>query len=259
MWVVLVALSVLAIAILNFSSEIIPGESFDGTGSYVILGLFSFGVMLWLHPQSITYFGRPVFGWSFVVALVLMVNLIVVQIRDVDFSQVEPERWVRGIIFLIAVAIAEEIFSRGFVFGVLRKHGLTIAVIGSSLLFGLMHINSYIGNFDAWLAYWHVISATSFGIFACALMVITRSIWMPIVLHTFSNAGLLLRNAEDLQAEQDSSTSIDFWSGLIQPLPVMLTFVIPALALFWLAAGMPLHPVARRYAIKWKLIETSQK
>jgi hypothetical protein len=31
--------------------------------------------------------------------------------------------------------------------------------------------------------------------------------------------------------------------------------VIPALALFWIHAGMPLHPVLRRLAIKWKLID----
>jgi hypothetical protein len=136
---------------------------------------------------------------------------------------------------------------------------MTVAVIGSSLMFGLMHINSYIGNFDAWPAYWHIVSAASFGVFACALMVVTRSIWMPIVLHTFSNAGLLLRNSEEVQAKRDSYSSVDFWPGLVQPLPVMLTFVIPALLLFWIAAGTPLHPVVRRFAIKWKLIESGEQ
>jgi membrane protease YdiL (CAAX protease family) len=118
-----------------------------------------------------------------------------------------------------------------------------------------MHINSYIGNFDAWPAYWHVMSATSFGIFACALMVLTRSIWMPIVLHAFSNAGLLLTSAEEVQAERDSVTSVDFVTGLTHPLPAFATFVIPSLIMFWIAAGMPLHPRLQRLAIKWRLIE----
>jgi membrane protease YdiL (CAAX protease family) len=102
-------------------------------------------------------------------------------------------------------------------------------------------------------------SAASFGIFACALMVLTRSIWMPIVLHAFSNAGLLLRNAEEVQAERDSVTNVDFLQGLIHPLPAFATFVIPSLIMFWIAAGMPLHPRLRHLAIKWKLIEVNQE
>ena len=247
-----------SIVILNFAGEVVPGKGFDSTGSYMILGLFSCAVMWWLRPLTMAYFALPRFGWGFLLACALMINLIVVQIRGEDFSQVTSDKWLRGIIFLICVATAEEIFSRGIIFGVLQRHGMAVAVIGSSLMFGLMHINSYIGNFDAWPAYWHIVSATSFGVFACALMVVTRSIWMPIVLHTFSNAGLLLRNAEEVQAKRDSYSSVDFWPGLVQPLPVMLTFVIPALALFWIAAGTPIHPRLHRLGVKWKLIEVKE-
>jgi membrane protease YdiL (CAAX protease family) len=259
MWVGLIGLSLLAIVILNFSGDAVPGDRFDGTVSYFILGLFSFAVMWWLRPATFAYFALPAFGWRIVIALVFMVNLIVVQIRGEDFSGLTTEKWIRGVIFLILVAVAEEIFSRGIVFGVLLRHGLTVAVIGSSLMFGLMHINTYIGNFDAWPAYWHVMSAAFFGIFACALMVLTRSIWMSIVLHGFSNAGLLLTSAEDVQAERDSNTSVEFFTGLLHPLPAFATFVIPSLIMFWIAAGMPLHSRLRQLAIKWKLIEVNQE
>ena len=255
MWGGLVALSLLSILILNFAKEVIPGNGFDSTGSYLILGLFSFGVMWWLRTPTMAYFALPKLRWSLLLAFVFMVNFIVVQIRNEDFSGIESSKWVRGVIFLIAVAVAEEIFSRGIVFGVLQRHGLTVAVIGSSLMFGLMHINSYIGNFDAWPAYWHVVSAASFGVFACALMLVTGSIWMPIVLHTFANAGLLLRNAEDVQASRDAVTSVELLPGLLHSLPAALTLIIPSLVLFWLAADMPLKPTLNRLAIKWKLIE----
>ena len=259
MWVGLIGLSILSILILNFAGEVVPGESFDGTGGYVILGLFAGGVMWWLRPPTVAYLSRPVFGWSFVVALALMVNLIVVQIRGEDFSQVAPDKWIRGIIFLICVATAEEIFSRGVVFGVLQRHGMTVAVIGSSLMFGLMHINSYIGDFDAWPAYWHIVSAASFGIFACALMVVTRSIWMPIILHTFTNIGLLFSNVEEVTKVRSTPISVEFWTGIVQPAPVVATFLIPALILFWINADTPLHPVLHRLAIKWKLVELQNK
>ena len=259
MWVGLIALSVLSIVILNYASDVVPGKDFDSTAIFLILGFFSFGVMWWLRPPTMTYFALPKLRWSLLLALVFMVNFIVVQIRNEDFSGIESNKWVRGVIFLIAVAIAEEIFSRGIVFGVLQRHGLTVAVIGSSLMFGLMHINSYVGNFDAWPAYWHVVSAASFGVFACALMVVTGSIWMPIVLHTFANAGLLLRSADDVQASRDAVTSVDLLPGLLQPLPAALTLLIPSLVLFWLAAGMPLKPSLHRLAIKWKLVEPQGK
>jgi len=260
MWVGLIGLSLLSIVILNFSGDFVPGNTFDGTVAYLILALFSIGVMLLLRPTTITYFSLPSFGWKLVIAFVFMINLIVVQIRGEDFSQVASDKWLRGIIFLILVATAEEIFSRGFVFGVLLRHGLVVAVIGSSLIFGLMHINGYIGEyFDPWRAYWHIASATAFGIFACALMVVTRSIWMPIILHTLSNAGLLFNNLEEEIAVRSKPISVDFWDGFTYPLMPVATFVIPALILFWINAGTPLHPVLHRLAIKWKLLEVQEK
>lgn len=255
MWLGLIALSVLSILILNFSGDIFPGVRFDGTFSYLILGIFSFAVFRWLHPPSFVFLSLPKFGWPLILPLIFMANLIIVQIRGEDFSQVPTDKWVRGIIFLILVGFAEEIFSRGIIFGVLLRYGLTTAVIGSSLMFGLMHLNSYIGSFNAWLAYWHIVTAASFGVFACALMVVTRSIWMPIILHTFSNAGLLLRTVEEVENKRAADIDINLWQGLIQPIPASLTFVIPSLALFWLAAGMPLSPMARKFAIKLKLVE----
>ncbi len=81
MWVGLAVLSVLAILLLNFSSEVIPGKSFDSTGSFIILGLFAFTMLRLLCVPTIEYFGKPVFGWKFMAAMVFTVNLIIVQIR----------------------------------------------------------------------------------------------------------------------------------------------------------------------------------
>ena len=229
MWVGLIGLSLLSIMILNFSGDAVPGDRFDGTVSYLILGLFSFAVMWWLRPATFAYFALPAFGWRFVIAFIFMVNLIVVQIRGEDFSGLTTEKWIRGVIFLILVAVAEEIFSRGVIFGVLLRHGLVVAVTGSSLIFGVMHLNGYIGEyFDPWRAYWHVVSATAFGVFACALLVVTRSIWMPIILHTLSNTGLLFRDLEEAIEVRSKPVSVDFWSGITYPLAPFATFVIPA-------------------------------
>lgn len=256
MWLGLVALSLVAILLLNFASEVVPGKSFDSTGSFMILGLFAFVAMRWLRVSTNQYFGKPALGWKFMVAMILMINAIVVQIRGESFSELDLEGWIRGALFLSAVAFAEEIFSRGVIFGVSLQKGLFVAVTGSSLIFGLMHLNGYIGEyFDPWRAYWHVVSATAFGVFACALMVVTRSIWMPIILHTFSNTGLLFRDIDEVIEIRSKPISVDLWSGLTYPLPAFATFVIPSLALFWINAGTPLHPALLRLAIKWKLFD----
>jgi membrane protease YdiL (CAAX protease family) len=259
MWVVLIGLSVLSVLILNFTGDFIPGDRFDGTVGYAALGIFSCVVMWWLRVPTMKYWAKPEISWKLALAFIFMVNFIVVQLRGEDFSQVPSDKWVRGIIFLILVGFAEEVFSRGIVFGVLLKYGMFAAVVGSSVMFGLMHLNSYIGSFNAWLAYWHIVSAASFGVFACALMVATKSMWMPIVLHAFSNAGLLLQTVEEVKTERATDININLWQGLMHPLPAALTFLIPSLLLFWLAAGFPLHPVVRKFAIKWKLIEVNQE
>ena len=260
MWLGLIALSLLSILILNFASEVVPGKDFDSTGSFLILGLFAFVVMRSLRVPTNSYWAKPVFGLKFLVALAFTVNLIVVQIRGEAFSELDTNGWIRGVIFLSAIAFAEEIFSRGVIFGVLLRHGLVVAVTGSSLIFGVMHLNGYIGQyFDPWRAYWHVVSAIAFGVFACALMLVTRSIWMPIILHTFSNAGLLFRDIDEVLQVRSKPVSVDFWSGLTYPLPAFATFVIPALILLWINAGTPLHPAVRGLAIKWKLIEPDKQ
>lgn len=255
----LIALSMVSILILNFTGDFVPGDRFDGTVGYAVLGVFSCVVMWWLRVPTLKYWAKPEISWKLPLAFIFMVNFIVVQLRGEDFSQVPSDKWVRGIIFLILVGFAEEVFSRGIIFGVLLKYGLFTAVVGSSMMFGLMHLNSHIGSFNAWLAYWHIVSAAGFGVFACALMVATKSIWMPIVLHAISNAGLLLQSVEKVTQKRASDIDIGLWQGLIQPLPGLLTYLVPSLALFWLAAGMPLHPVARKFAIKWKLIEPAQQ
>ena len=254
MWVSLVGLSIVAIVVLNYADRVVPGDGFDGTGSYAILGLISFAFMRFLRVSTLQYLARPVIDWRFAVAMVMCAYLAVVQLKGEPFHGLEISQWIRGILFLLAVGATEEILSRGLVFGVLRNRGVVIAVLGSSTMFGLMHINVYIGEWDAWAAYFHVMSALSFGVFACALMLVTRSLWVPIIFHALSDAGLLFE-APPTKAEEAYRVSIEFWRGIIYPFPSFLTFVVPALILFWIYAGTPVPYWFTRLAIKWKLVE----
>jgi len=254
MWIVLIVMSVLGVLVLNSASAIVPGKRFDSTGSYIIVGILFFALMRFLRVPTMRYFSKPAWGWRYVVAMVLCANLTYVQLRGEPFHTMRISQWLSGITFLLVDGFTEEVLSRGVIFGVLQRRGLPIAVIGSSLMFGLMHLNVYIGNWDPWQAYWHVMSAASFGVFACALLVVTKSMWVPIIFHSLSDAGLLFETPPTKE-EETYRVSIDFWQGATHPLSVFLTFVIPALILFWIHAGTPVPHWFMRYAIKFGLVD----
>ena len=80
---------------------------------------------------------------------------------------------------LLAVIIAplmEEIVFRGLIFQRLAiRHGLTTAIVTSSLIFGLLHFESFLG-------------AGVFGVFMCLLFYHTKNLWVPVVVHVINNA-----------------------------------------------------------------------
>ena len=85
MWVVLIVMSVLGIQILDSAGAIVPGERFDGTASYLVVGVLFFALMRFLRVPTLHYFAKPVLGWPFVVAVLLCGNLVVVQLRGEPF------------------------------------------------------------------------------------------------------------------------------------------------------------------------------
>lgn len=85
-----------------------------------------------------------------------------------------------GVLLFISTAIVpafcEEFLFRGVICNSLRPYGKTIAVIGSAVLFGLMHQN--VGQ---------LFYTTVAGLVLALIYVETRSIWAPILLHLFNN------------------------------------------------------------------------
>lgn len=59
---------------------------------------------------------------------------------------------IAGIISILLIGFGEEMVSRVFVFGALQRFGTTFAVLVSSAMFGLMHINVYLPEWNGWYA-----------------------------------------------------------------------------------------------------------
>ena len=182
-----------------------------------------------------------------------------------DDNEMKPWKVaIPGIVFLLSIGFGEEMVSRGFVYGVLKRRSNKAAIFISSLFFGLMHLNLYTGNdWDPWLAYWHVASAFCFGFFMCALLIATECFWVPVIAHALFDWSIVFDKTPPVRKDIPP-ISFPFWEGLVFPFADLLfTFLPGALIFFFMKrrriwAPRWLKKVALRIAIAWKLVDESK-
>jgi len=87
------------------------------------------------------------------------------------------------LVLTVAVAFDEEIWFRGIVLAVLRSGGTRVAIVGSSVMFGVLHLANLAGGEDPSSAILQLLFAVVFGVVAAELVVITASLWPVIVWH----------------------------------------------------------------------------
>ena len=113
-------------------------------------------------------------------------------------------------LLLVYAPVVEELVFRGFLlqrWG--AKWGLRWGLIASSVLFGVLHINNPVG-------------LTLFGFVMGLLYLRSRSLWIPIICHSFNNLAAVgidrLSNwvsSESTEAVTVSSLQESWWTGLI--------------------------------------------
>jgi hypothetical protein len=117
-----------------------------------------------------------------------------------------------------------------------------------------MHINRYWGSdWDPWLAYWHVVETFGFAVFACALMILTRSIWLVVIFHGLIDWSIVF----DEYVPPDPNEVAwepSMWDGLTSPLFNLGIFLFLAWLLFKIEKGT-VPKWVKRLALKWKLVE----
>jgi membrane protease YdiL (CAAX protease family) len=118
---------------------------------------------------------------------------------------------------LIGTGLLEEVLFRGLVFKILlkkmrhSKKGIINACLISSAFFGIVHIfNLFAGN-NVLSVVETIISAFAFGMFCSAVFLRTRTLWIPILLHGFTNLSHQIFNAisSPVALYQDSLISAD--------------------------------------------------
>lgn len=225
----------------------------SGIISYTIIALIAYVCVYLLGLPTLEYFGRPKFNLKTLFAVIAVVPLLSQPFFSGNLESKKISVAIMGSIFIFMIGCGEELFSRAFTFGILRRFGKKRAMFFSSLLFGLMHLNLYIGaNWDPWLAYWHVMSAFGFGLIACSLMLTTRNIWIPIFFHAIRDVGVAFEKPAKPSTGGDST--IHFFSGLVSPLSTLLFDLILVYILLWIARDHSLPRWMYRLMIKWKLV-----
>lgn len=106
-----------------------------------------------------------------------------------------PSIWkvlIEGIIYYIGVAIIEELYIRGLLLNVIekifynKKNSTLIAIILSSVVFGLGHIFGTLGQ-PIIVIISKVIWTIGMGIYFGTIYKKTNNLWLPIIIHFFIN------------------------------------------------------------------------
>jgi membrane protease YdiL (CAAX protease family) len=145
-------------------------------------------------------------GIAILIILLWASNVFQIQWSKTSFYMISM-----GVLFTLFIGVDEEIYSRGLIFGVLEKYGAWVAILVSSLDFGLLHITNYFfGGQNLDVTFAQMIGATGFGFMSAGLMLYSGSILPSIVFHGLSD---LQMTQESAQVYAKSLTSSPDWVG----------------------------------------------
>lgn len=124
-----------------------------------------------------------------IIAAALSFTAFFVGLYPFDYS---PSAWkilVEGILYYIGVGIVEEFYVRGLFLNIVEdfaqksKNKTTIAIVVSSVVFGIGHIPGMIGMGVGVIAF-KLISTIGMGLYFGTIYKKIGNIWLPIIMHT---------------------------------------------------------------------------
>jgi membrane protease YdiL (CAAX protease family) len=96
-------------------------------------------------------------------------------------------------------------------------------------------------------------STFSFGLIMCALMIVTRSIWVPVVFHALADWNIPFQK-EITDAEEVDVNTASLWDNLTLPF-IEFFFNLGLFAIIMLINRAQPTAWMYRLALKWKLID----
>ena len=219
--------------LLFYIPEISSNDDINGAISYSLIAATFFYITWSYRLPSLAYFRLPELTVPSFAGLIVVVCISWGRITSDRVITLPLWPTITGIIYIFTIGMGEELLSRGFAFGVLKKYGTFFAIFFSSLFFGLMHINVYIGDdWDPVQAYWHCVSAFGFGILCSAIMIVCRSIIAPIVMHALYDWTVVFVKPEKPGASDGDWVFDPLWQTIKDSLAEISVNLFFALLLF---------------------------
>ena len=252
--IVCVCSIVALLALRVFPDSIFAGVAYlNSILSFVLLGFLGLALVSIFKVQVREFFGMPARTKASFLTIGVAALLSLPPIIFVDTEGRSLEISALGLLFILSIGFGEEIFNRGFVFGFLKRHGEYFGLFFSSAIFGLLHLNRYLGgNWDSWKAYSHVLSAAAVGFFICALMMVTKSIWVAVIFHALADWHLGFKSIDDKTSEIAKPSLLD---NLLDPVVGVGLYSIFGVLILWVNTGMKLSPRIEAILNRLKIIE----
>lgn len=171
--------------------------------NHIFIGIIAFLFLKFLCPEwrlGVTTqklsFGLKKYGAIGVIAAVIGLIAFYVGLMPFDFQPSAAKVIVEGVVYYIGVAVIEELYVRGLLLNIIEKlfyknqSNTLIAVVLSSLIFGLGHIFGALGQ-SALVIVSRVIWTVGMGLFFGMIYKKTNNLWLPVIIHFLINVCAL--------------------------------------------------------------------
>lgn len=171
--------------------------------NFIIIGIIAFLTLKYLCPnwklgltRNNLKSGLKKYGMVGIVVGIISGIAFYIGLKPFNYSPTIWKVLIEGIIYYIGVAIVEELYVRGLLLNLIEKlcfkkeNNTMIAIILSSVIFGLGHIFGVIGQ-PILIIITKVIWTIAMGMYFGTIYKKTNNLWLPIILHFIINVCAL--------------------------------------------------------------------
>ncbi|PJO42452.1 CPBP family intramembrane glutamic endopeptidase [Lysinibacillus xylanilyticus] len=195
--------TLLAIVFPTIAGVIIAVKNISSLSSITLIQFIAFAVgilvTLWIMKKSkfsFQDFGFRKFKAEAWMAVIVISELIAFFNGITDKEGFSAQYVLILFLFVIAVGLFEEFIFRGLILKYLSAKGLKVAIIGSSILFGIGHLANILSGADLLMTLLQITYAFLFGLVCAEIVAKTKSIIFPIVWHAMHDFIAFLTDSE---------------------------------------------------------------
>lgn len=163
--------------------------------NFILIGIIAFLTLKYLCPnwkiglnRNNLKVGLKKYGMVGIIVGIISGIAFYIGLKPFTYSPTIWKVLIEGIIYYIGVAIVEELYVRGLLLNLIeklcykKKSNTMIAIILSSIIFGLGHIFGVLGQ-PILIIITKVVWTIAMGMYFGAIYKKTNNLWLPIILH----------------------------------------------------------------------------